>query len=113
MYPLLQSTTQPDDWTNWFQQLHVEGDGWTMKGTHYELHTMLLSAAAASLGIAPVPRCFVLGKLARLGLTIPYRTPMRRDEAYYRVYPSESRHAAKLESFRNWLLGQARSYGAE
>ncbi len=108
-YPLLHSTTRPHDWTQWFETVGVE-DSRTMQGVRYELHTMLISAAAAGLGIALVPKFFVEGQLDTLGLTIPYDAPMVSDSAYYLVYPTELSHGKPLESFRLWLLDQASAY---
>ncbi len=77
---------------------------------------MLISAAAAGLGIALVPKFFVDGREAQLGVVVPYAVPaaareaMRDDAAYYLVYPTELSHSKPLEAFREWLLGQAREY---
>jgi LysR family glycine cleavage system transcriptional activator len=111
-YPLLHSTTRPGDWTAWFESVGVD-DSRTMQGVRYELHTMLISAAAAGLGIALVPRFFVDGQLERLGLMIPFDAPMLADSAYYLVYPTELSHGKPLASFREWLLQQAQAYVKE
>ncbi|WP_144137697.1 LysR substrate-binding domain-containing protein [Paraburkholderia sp. BCC1884] len=110
-YPLLHSTTRPDAWATWFEDLGVD-DNRTMQGVRYELHTMLISAAAAGLGIALVPRFFVETQLEQLGLTIPLHTPAVADAGYYLVYPTESSHGKPLASFREWLLQEAASYSA-
>jgi DNA-binding transcriptional LysR family regulator len=110
-YPLLHSTTRPDGWAAWFAHLGVD-DNRTMQGVRYELHTMLISAAAAGLGIALVPRFFVDAQLEQLGLAIPLDAPAVADSAYYLVYPTELSHGKPLASFREWLLGEAAAYGA-
>jgi DNA-binding transcriptional LysR family regulator len=110
-YPLLHSTTRPDGWAAWFASLEVD-DSRTMQGVRYELHTMLISAAAAGLGIALVPRFFVDTQLEQLGLVIPLDTPAVADSAYYLVYPTELSHGKPLASFREWLLQEAASYSA-
>lgn len=111
-YPLLHSTTRPDGWAHWFSSLGVE-DSSTMQGVRYELHSMLISAAAAGLGIALVPKFFVGNQLKQLGLVIPFDTATTVDSAYYLVYPTELSHGKPLELFRTWLLEQARAYSAE
>ena len=108
-YPLLHSTTRPDAWTRWFAGLDVE-DNRTMQGVRYELHTMLISAAAAELGIALVPKFFVEGRLEQLGVVIPFEATAVADSAYYLVYPTELSHGKPLERFRAWLLEQASAY---
>ncbi|MFM0070414.1 LysR substrate-binding domain-containing protein [Paraburkholderia sediminicola] len=110
-YPLLHSTTRPDAWTRWLSELGVE-DNSTMQGVRYELHTMLISAAAAGLGVALVPKFFVDGQLKQLGLIIPFEAATVADSAYYLVYPTELSHGKPLDLFRTWLLEQAGAYKA-
>ncbi|MGI4861334.1 MAG: LysR family transcriptional regulator [Janthinobacterium lividum] len=108
-YPLLHSTTRPTGWTEWFASLGVD-DGRTMHGVRYELHTMTISAAAAGLGVALVPRFFISGQLRQLGLVVPFEAVLKADAAYYLVYPTELRHGPLFEQFREWLLQQAGHY---
>ncbi|WP_025602665.1 LysR substrate-binding domain-containing protein [Burkholderia sp. WSM2230] len=110
-YPLLHSTTRPDAWSRWFSNVGVE-DNATMQGVRYELHSMLISAAAAGLGIALVPRFFVDEQLAQLGLVIPFAATTVEESAYYLVYPTELSHGKPLELFRTWLLEEAAAYNA-
>ena len=110
-YPLLHSTTRPDGWAAWFANLGVD-DNRSMQGVRYELHTMLISAAAAGLGIALVPRFFVDAQLDQLGLVMPFNARAVADSAYYLVYPTELSHGKPLASFRVWLLREAAAYSA-
>jgi len=111
-YPLLHSTTRPDAWSRWFANLGVE-DNATMQGVRYELHSMLISAAAAGLGIALVPKFFVDEQLTQLGLVIPFAATAVEESAYYLVYPTELSHGKPLELFRTWLLKEAAAYNAQ
>jgi DNA-binding transcriptional LysR family regulator len=111
-YPLLHSTTRPDGWRSWFAHHGVE-DHRSMQGVRYELHTMLISGAAAGLGVALVPSFFVAGQLEALGLVSPIPTPTVADSAYFLVYPTELSHGTPLEKFREWLLTQTAAYNAE
>lgn len=110
-YPLLHSTTRPDAWTRWFSDLGVD-DHSTMHGVRYELHTMLIAAAATGLGIALVPKFFVEDRLEQLGLIVPFNASTEADSGYYLVYPTELSHGKPLEMFRAWLLEEAGSYSA-
>ncbi|MFM0481914.1 LysR substrate-binding domain-containing protein [Paraburkholderia strydomiana] len=110
-YPLLHSTTRPDAWSRWFANLGVE-DNATMQGVRYELHSMLISAAAAGLGVALVPKFFVDERLSQLGLVIPLAATTVEESAYYLVYPTELSHGKPLELFRTWLVGEAGAYSA-
>lgn len=111
-YPLLHSTTRPDGWSHWFAGLGVE-DPSTMQGVRYELHTMLISAAAAGLGIALVPKFFVVGQLDMLGVIIPFDAASAVDSAYYLVYPTEFSRGRPFEAFRTWLLEEAAKWDNE
>jgi len=111
-YPLLHSTTRPDGWATWFANLGVE-DNRTMQGVRYELHTMLLSAAAAGLGIALVPRFFVDTEAQTSRLIVPFDAPAVAEAAYYLVYPTELSHGKPLASFREWLLQEAADWRTE
>lgn len=108
-YPLLHSTTRPSAWLQWFAEQRVE-DHRALQGVRYELHTMLIAGAAAGLGIALVPKFFVEGQLATLGLTIPFDVKSVAESAYYLVYPTELTHGQPLSVFREWLLDQAKAY---
>lgn len=110
-YPLLHSTTRPDSWTHWFLQQGIDAPT-SREGVRYELHTMLISGAAAGIGIALVPKFLIEDRLPTLGVIVPYQTTVSQDAAYYLVYPSEFRHGKPLEMFRSWLLEQAASYCA-
>jgi LysR family glycine cleavage system transcriptional activator len=110
-YPLLHSTTRPEAWTRWFADVGLE-DHSTMQGVRYELHTMLIAAAAAGLGIALVPKFFFEAQLEQLGLVIPFESTSVVDSAYYLVYPTDLSHGKPLSVFRTWLLEQAIAYGA-
>lgn len=108
-YPLLHSTTRPYAWAKWFFEQGID-DNSTMQGVRYELHTMLIAAASAALGIALVPTFFLEGKLHQLGLVTPFQATSTVDSAYYIVYPTELSHGKPLELFRGWLLAQAAAY---
>lgn len=110
-FPLLHSTTRPYAWAQWFAEQGID-DNATMQGVRYELHTMLIAAASAGLGIALVPTFFVEGHMRQLGLIIPFEATSVVDSAYYLVYPTELSHGKPLELFRTWLLAQANAYAA-
>lgn len=108
-YPLLHSSTRTDEWTRWFDGQGVV-DPRSMQGVNYELHTMLIAGAAAGLGVALVPRFFVEGKLAQLGIVTPVDRVTVAEGAYYLVYPTELTHNASLTAFRDWLVVEAGSF---
>ena len=108
-YPLLHSTTRPGAWAQWFETHGVE-DIRTMQGVRYELHTMLISAAAAGhRARAEVLRRGTVAA-ARAGGAVRCGDGRR-----FRVLPRLSdgvQPGKPLELFRGWLLEQASAYAA-
>lgn len=111
-YPLLHSTTRPDGWYHWFK-VHGIDTPKSREGVRYELHTMLISGAAAEMGISLIPRFFIEDRLNQSGLIIPFESTGQEAGAYYLVYPTELSHGKPLELFREWLQEQAASYTAQ
>jgi DNA-binding transcriptional LysR family regulator len=71
---------------------------------------MLVEAARAGLGVALVPRFFVLAELASTELIVPNEMSLRNDKGYYLVYPESKQNAPSLQPFKQWLLSIARAY---
>jgi DNA-binding transcriptional LysR family regulator len=107
--PLLHQSARPDAWRQWLGQARVR-DIDCMSGQRYELFSMLVEAARAGLGVALVPRFFVLAELAGKELVIPNEMSVLNAKGYYLVYPESKQNAPLLQPFKNWLLGIAREY---
>ena len=108
-YTLLHQSARPDAWRQWLVQAGVR-EANCMKGQRYELFSMLVEAARAGLGIALVPRFFVMNELAVGELLIPCDLPLRNDKGYYLVYPECKQCSPLLMAFEKWLLETARAY---
>jgi DNA-binding transcriptional LysR family regulator len=106
---LLHQSARPEAWRHWFLQTGMH-DVPCMKGQRYELFSMLVEAARAGLGVALVPRFFVLNELANGELVIPSDVSLRNEKGYYLVYPENKQGALLLEVFRDWLLRMAQDY---
>jgi DNA-binding transcriptional LysR family regulator len=107
--PLLQMSTRPYAWRQWFaaQGLEVLGD---MAGPRLELFSMLSQAAVHGLGAALVPRLVVEDELQR-GLLVPLsEAEIPSNRHYFLIHPPqpEGPGMAPLDVFRQWLLEQAR-----
>ena len=107
--PLLHQSARPDAWRQWLGQARVR-DVDCMSGQRYELFSMLVEAARAGLGVALVPRFFVLTELARKELVIPNDMSLLNDKGYYLVYPEAKQDSPLLQLFKQWLLGIAHDY---
>lgn len=110
--PLLQQTTRPYAWRQWFGSLglQVEGD---LRGPRYELFSMLAQAAMHGMGVALIPPLLIQRELAEGRLIVPLEHAYLSDKAYYLIIPERKAESAALRAFRAWLLEQAQDYRRE
>ena len=73
------------------------------------------TGARRGLGVALVPRFFVLKELRQGELVVPCELPLSSAKGYYLVYPEAKEGYAPLKAFEEWLLASAAEYreGAE
>ena len=107
--PLLQQTTRPYAWRQWFngQGLNVAGD---MTGPRYELFSMLAQAAMHEMGVALIPPFLIQRELEEGRLVVANRHVLSSDKAYYLMIPERKVESASLRAFRDWLAVQAQQY---
>jgi len=105
--PLLQQSTRPDGWRQWFDAQRVDAPR-ARSGPRYELFSMLAIAAAHGLGVALMPRMLIEPELARGELVIACDRPLRGERSYFLVTPATHDERPALGHFREWLLAQAR-----
>lgn len=108
-YRLLQQSTRPYAWREWFASrgMQVEGD---MSGPRFELFSMHTEAAIQGIGIALIPRLLIEDELRR-GVLIPVaQHDYLSDRSYYLIYPEQKSDSAPLAVFREWIEEQARVY---
>ncbi|NRF67599.1 LysR family transcriptional regulator [Aquincola sp. S2] len=109
--PLLQQSTRPEGWRDWFAAMdaaEIAASPRALQGPRYELFSMLAVAAAQGLGLALVPRLLVEAELARGELRIACPRPLRGQRGYYVVMPEDDgAQRPALATFRDWLLAQA------
>ncbi|PMQ12135.1 Glycine cleavage system transcriptional activator [Pseudomonas sp. AD21] len=110
--PLLQQTTRPYAWRQWFnsQHLNIPRD---MTGPRYELFSMLAQAAMHDMGIALIPPFLIQRELAEKRLVIANPKALSSIKAYYLMIPERKVESASLKAFRDWLVNQANSYSLE
>jgi len=104
--PLLQQSTRPDAWRQWFDAMGVSSE-LALHGPRYELFSMLAMAASHGLGVALLPRMLVESELARAELQVVCDQPLRGKRAYYLVTPETAQEKPALEQFRRWLQRHA------
>ena len=103
-WPLLQQTTRPEAWRQWFDAQGVDAPR-AMGGPRYELFSMLSVAAAHGLGVALMPTLLIQDELASGRLVTACERPLRGQRAYYLVQPTTVEKPA-VALLRDWLLRQ-------
>ncbi|MNJ52075.1 Glycine cleavage system transcriptional activator [compost metagenome] len=109
--PLLQQTTRPYAWRQWFNSLdmNVPRD---MTGPRYELFSMLAQAAMHEMGVALIPPFLIQRELAEGRLVVANRHALSSIKAYYLMIPERKVESASLRAFRDWLVAEAGRYTA-
>lgn len=106
---LLHQSARPDAWREWFDVAGVTNVN-AMGGARYELFSMLIEAAKVGLGVALVPRFFVVNEIEAGELTIPCPAVLHSQRSYYLVFPENKAGSAPLQVFCEWLREQAKEY---
>jgi len=106
--PLLQQSTRPDGWRQWFDAQQVDAPN-ARGGSRYELFSMLATAAAHGLGVALMPTMLVEDELARGDLVVACARPLSGERNYYLVTPERGDDRPLLTRFSTWLQAQAHS----
>jgi LysR family glycine cleavage system transcriptional activator len=101
--PLLQQSTRPDAWRQWFEAQGVVAPQ-ALSGARFELFSMTAAAAACGMGVALVPKLLVEGELARADLVVACDRPMTNARAYYLVRPVHDDVPPAMQIFMDWLL---------
>lgn len=109
--PLLQQTTRPYAWRQWFNSLdmNITRD---MTGPRYELFSMLAQAAMHEMGVALIPAFLIQRELAEGRLVVANRHGLSSIKAYYLMIPERKVESASLRAFRDWLVAEAERYAA-
>lgn len=106
--PLLQASTRPYAWRQWFASLGLEV-AHDMAGPRMELFSMLSEAAAQGLGVALVPSLLVERELAsgRLVRLLDHR--FVSDRRYFLLYPPHKAEGEVLAALAGWLVSHAQN----
>ena len=106
--PLLQQSTRPYGWRQWFEAQGVAAPR-ALDGPRYELFSMLAVAAAHGLGVALIPPLLIEAELARGELVVACAQLLRGERAYYLVCPVQPAPPPVLSAFGQWLGQQAQA----
>lgn len=108
-YTLLQQSTRPYAWREWFalRGMSIDRD---MSGPRFELFSMLAEAAVHGMGIALIPRLLVEDELRRGVLIRAVTHEHPSDRSYYLIVPENKSDNPALFAFREWAARQAGEY---
>ncbi|AKC70933.1 LysR substrate-binding domain-containing protein [Pandoraea oxalativorans] len=105
--PRLHRRQNPDAW-----QHYAQGTGITLTnsavGARYDLHSMLIEAALAGLGVALVPRLYVGAELEQGRLVTPWPQDSAVAKNFCLVLPEPLElRQGPIRTFSDWLLDEA------
>jgi DNA-binding transcriptional LysR family regulator len=103
--PLLQQSTRPYGWRQWFEAMGVDAPH-ALDGPRYELFSMLAVAATCGMGVALIPPLLIEAELARGELVVACQQPLRGERGYYLVSPAHGQSPV-LAAFSRWLQAAA------
>jgi DNA-binding transcriptional LysR family regulator len=104
--PLLQQSTRPHGWQQWFQSAGVDAPR-ALDGPRYELFSMLAVAAAHGMGVALIPPMLVEAEIARGDLVLACAHALRGERGYYFITPTQQPASPVLGLFSVWLREMA------
>ncbi|MCO7515352.1 LysR family transcriptional regulator [Pseudomonas guariconensis] len=102
---LLQSTSRPEAWHEWFleQGLHTDN---SYHGPRFDTFYMALSAAQAGCGVALVPRYLVAKELAEGSLVLAWNHAMKSEGAHYLAFAEHAAEVPKVRALVEWVKEQ-------
>jgi len=110
--PLLQQSTRPYAWRQWFASLGLQVPG-DLTGPRFELFSMLAQAARNEMGVALISPMLVEDELSSGQLVIPFSHEYRSERNYYLIYPEQRAESHSFGLLRDWLLAEATAYRKE
>lgn len=106
--PLLQQSTRPDAWRQWFNSAGVSAEA-DMAGIRLELFSMLAQAAIEGLGVTLIPPFLIQQEITAGHLIALSAHSSQSDKAYHLIVPERKASLPILLAFKDWLIKQAQS----
>jgi len=104
--PLLQQSTRPHGWRQWFDAMGVAAPH-ALDGPRHELFSMLAVAASHGMGVALIPPMLIEAELASGELVVACARPLRGERGYYLIHPAQPAPPPVLTAFARWLQAAA------
>ncbi|WP_245452140.1 LysR substrate-binding domain-containing protein [Mesorhizobium waimense] len=104
--PLLHLITRESAWIDWFAMIGIS-DRRLLSGRHFDQFSMIISAAAASLGAALLPKYLIETELEG-GILIPLSDMALKTHNSYFVVSAAGDVNPQVNAFTRWLMSAAR-----
>lgn len=111
-FPLLQQTTRPSIWLDWFRNAGIDPRS-ILRGPRFEHFDMVIGAAIAGLGVALVPEMLVEPELSAGRLVMASERRLVVSAPYSLIFPARSLEIEAFAAFRDWLEGFRTPAGTE
>ncbi|ACB96534.1 LysR substrate-binding domain-containing protein [Beijerinckia indica] len=106
--PRLHRRQNPDAWQRYAQETGIALTNPAI-GARYDLHSMLIEAALARLGVALVPRLYIEAELADGRLVAPWPDGVSISKTFCLILPEPIQLSdGPIQVFANWLLKETR-----
>lgn len=107
--PLLHRRQNPDAWQRYAQETGIQLNNPAI-GPRYDLHSMLIEAALAGIGVALVPRLYVKSELEQGRLVSPWPDEKTISKTFCLILPESIELSRKpVQSFARWIISEANS----
>ncbi|MBT9386364.1 LysR family transcriptional regulator [Pseudooceanicola sp. CBS1P-1] len=103
--PLLQQSTRPNLWPDWFREAGLD-PRLALRGARFDHFDMVLDAAQAGLGLGLVPEIIARGALESGRLALASERRLATGEDYVLIYPERSLNLPGFARFRDWLSAE-------
>lgn len=107
-FPLLQHFQVPHAWQEFFAAHGVVQEA-APQVVRYEFYSTIIGAAVNGMGLALVPRVFLLDELQRGTLVNPMAAGAVGRSGYYFVFPQHKQTDPALAALRAWLIDEAQA----
>ncbi|VXB12813.1 LysR family transcriptional regulator [Enhydrobacter sp. 8BJ] len=99
--PLLQQTTRPDIWQEWFDRHHISHPR-PYDGQSQELFSMLAETAVLGMGMALIPKLLIENELLEKTLIIVSNKQLKQSRSYYVIHHNPA-SSPLIDKFVTWL----------
>ena len=106
--PLLQQSTRPTLWLQWFQAAGIDPRT-TLRGHRFEQFSMVVEAAVAGLGVALVPQVLAARELASGQLVLASANRIAGEFPYRLAFRPGTEDRPGLREFLRWISAEVTS----